>query len=107
MGDDRNMASLEEIAREQNQRDQHQKHRDVPSAMRRRPELGGVVTRSREAPDDQHEADRRGQRIDPFPRTLAEPRDRSVATALGDDADRVKAEKDDEAEDQNRHGQSP
>src|ERR1700733_7303415 len=105
MGQDRNMASLEEKAREQNERDQHQKHRDVTGARRERPELGSVITRSRESPDDQNEADRRNQRIDAFPGPLADPRDRPLAAALGDDAGRVKAEKDDEAEDQNRHGQ--
>ena len=97
---------LKTIAREQNERDQHQKHRDVPGPGRGRPELGRVIARSRESPDDQHEADRRKSRIDSLPGALADPRDRSLATALGDDARRVEAEKDDEAEDQNRHGQS-
>jgi hypothetical protein len=100
------MASLEEIACQQNQRDQHQKHRNVAGSGRRRPELGSVIARSRESPHDQNQADCRNERIDSFPRALAEASDRSFAAALGDDAGRMKAKKDDEAEDQNRHGQS-
>ena len=55
---DRRIAPLEEIAREQNQRDQHQKHRYVPDAGRGRPDLGSVIARSRKTPDDQNQADR-------------------------------------------------
>ena len=46
------------------------------------------------------------ERINPLPGALAEPRDRSFAAALGNDPGRVKAEKDHEAKNQNRHGQS-
>jgi hypothetical protein len=57
MGDDRNVASLEEKAGEQNQRDQHQEHRDVSGPCRGRPKLGRIMARPRESPDDQPEAD--------------------------------------------------
>ena len=100
------MALLEEIAGEQQHRDEHQS-----IVMCRAPAAASKArareARLRESPDDQHEADRRQERIDPLPWALAEPRDRLLARGFRRDAGRVKPEKDDEAEHQNRHRNPP
>ena len=106
MDRDRDMALLEEIGGEQHHRDEHQGDGEVPRPGRRRPERGRREARLGESPDDQHEADRRQERIDPLPGAFAEPRDRLLAAALGKDARRMKPEKDDEAEHENRHRKS-
>ena len=78
----------------------------MPCPWRRRPKLGRVEARLREPPDDQHETDDRYEGIDPLPRAFAEPRDRLRAQGFRTDADRVKPEKDHEAEHENRHARS-
>ena len=102
----RDMALLEEIGGEQDHRDEHQGDGEVPRPGRRRIERGRREARLGESPDDQHEADRRQERIDPLPGAFAEPRDRFLASALGKDAGRMKPEKDDEAEHEHRHRKS-
>ena len=103
MDRDRDMALLEEIAGEQQHRDEHQRDGRVTGAFRRRPEHGRVEARLGKSPDDQHEADRRQERIEPLPWALAKPRDRLGAKRLRRYADRVKPKKDDEAEHESSH----
>ncbi len=79
----------------------------MPEADGRRPEVRRLRARLREAPDDEDEADDGQKGIDALPRAFAEPCDRRVAPALRDDARRMQAEEEDEAENEKDHRMRP
>jgi hypothetical protein len=89
---------------EQHEGHQHQQRSQVPRPRQRGPQHFGALPRQPVAPDDQAEAGQREQRVQALPRAFAAPRDDRAAPVVGDDAHRVHAQEQDQADDQCAHG---
>src|SRR5438105_1517916 len=71
--------------------------------QRRIPQHYRIVPRLAVSPYDQHEPRQRRERVKALPWTFAEACDLSGAPVIGDDAHRMHAEEEDEAENQINH----
>ena len=103
---------LDAIARhirggKQDERDQHEQRRDVKRPARRIPQKIPFGARQPVAVDDERETSEGNDGVDALPRIKADARDRAGAKTVGENANGVNAEEDDEAEEEVGHAKWP
>ncbi|MCY1241332.1 hypothetical protein D9M72_542280 [compost metagenome] len=100
----RNAARRQEACSKEDEGEEHQEQRYVAQEHRRIVEHARFAARLAETIDDQTEADEAEDRIDPHPGALTATLDDAGAKAGRNHADEMHAEKDDDAENEYRHG---